>query len=99
MANFSLIWLKLIVFTGIIIFDQKMENHYSIERAVHIDLDYGKCYYVKLTKKDELLCLSEYNRDDQCSRCAYSNDSTCFLYTYSKESTIDDDGIIVIFFL
>jgi hypothetical protein len=96
MANFGLIWLKLTVLSEIIIFAQKIEKHYSIKKTVHIDLDYGKCYYVKLTKKDELLCISECNRDDQCSSCAYSNDSTCFLYSYNKESNIDDDsGIIV----
>ncbi len=96
MANFALIWLKSTFFLQIVIFAQNFDNHYTIKRTVHIDLDYGKCYYVKLTKNDDLLCLSECNRDAQCSSCAYSNDSSCFLYTYNKESNIGNvSGILV----
>ena len=96
MANFAFIWFKLTVFIDIVIFAQKFENHYTIKRTVYIDLDYGKCYFWKLSKKDELSCLSECNKVDQCSSCAYSNDSNCFLYTYNKESNTGNvSGILV----
>ena len=100
MANFALIWLKLTVFTQVVIFAQTFENHYTIKKKFHIDLDYGKCYFLKLTKRNVLSCLSDCNRDDQCSSCAYSNNSNsqynCFLYSYYEESNIGDfSGILV----
>ena len=96
MANFALIWLKLTVFIDIVVFAQKFENHYTIKRTVHIDLDFRKYYFSKLTKRNALSCLSECNRDDQCSSCAYSNDSNCFLYSYNKESNTGNvSGILV----
>jgi hypothetical protein len=96
MAKFALIWLKLTVLTEIVSFAQKFENRYSIERAVSIDHNYGKCYFLKLTKRNAFSCLSECNRHDQCSSCAYSNDTNCFLYSYNKESnTGNASGILV----
>jgi hypothetical protein len=96
MENFALTWLKLTVFTEIVIFAQTFGNHFTIKRIVYIDLNYDKCYFLKVAKKDELSCLSECNRDDQCSSFAYSNDSNCFLYSYYKESSTNNvSGILV----